>query len=300
MATILAATRDGLHRLDGGGARLDVRLEGRSITSLARSGSDVWGVADRSVVWRMDGEDLSTVTALTELDATCITAIGGVVYLGTSEARLFRLRGTSLDPLETFDTVAGRSSWFTPWGGPPATRSIANWDADIYVNVHVGGIVHTDDEGQTWTPTIQIEADVHHVTTFERLVLAACARGLAVSEDRGATWRYRSDGLDAIYSRAVTVCGDVLLLSSSEGPRGGRAAIYRAPVAGGSFEPSRNGLPDRFEGNIDTYCLESLPDGSFATVGTADGGLWASTDQGGTWDQLATDLPAVQRVLVMP
>jgi HAD superfamily hydrolase (TIGR01509 family) len=28
---------------------------------------------------------------------------------------------------------------------------------DVYVNVHVGGILHTDDRGATWNPTIDIE-----------------------------------------------------------------------------------------------------------------------------------------------
>jgi hypothetical protein len=55
-------------------------------------------------------------------------------------------------------------------------RSIANWDDDLYANVHVGGILRTADGGETWTPTIDIDADVHHVTTAEGIVLAAGCR----------------------------------------------------------------------------------------------------------------------------
>ncbi|MFN8233199.1 MAG: hypothetical protein U0V56_06925, partial [Actinomycetota bacterium] len=63
------------------------------------------------------------------------------IHVGTSGARLLRLVGNALEPVEGFAAVAGREGWFTPWGGPPDTRSISEWDHDVYVNVHVGGIL---------------------------------------------------------------------------------------------------------------------------------------------------------------
>lgn len=131
-------------------------------------------------------------------------------------------------------------------------------------------------------------------------MLAACAGGLASSTDRGATWTHRTDGLEARYSRAVAVCGDAVLVSTSNGPRGGRAALYRGNLAGGTFERCRTGLPEWFDENIDTYCLDALPDGSFAAFGTSDGRLYDSTDQGATWGERASGLQPVQRVLVLP
>jgi hypothetical protein len=166
--------------------------------------------------------------------------------------------------------------------------------------VHVGGIPRTSDGGSTWTPTIDIEADVHHVTTAEGLVLAACAGGLAASADRGTTWSVRAEGLEAPYARAVAVCGDDLLLTASRGPRGGRAGVYRARVSRGPFERCRAGLPDAFDDNIDTYCLDALPEDSFAAFGTTDGRVFASDDGGSSWSTLAAGLPPVRRVLVMP
>jgi hypothetical protein len=299
--TILVATRDGLHTFDDGGRAGEVQHAGRSVTSLGRARSQFWAVVDGSEVWHATADDWSHVTDLEDLRATCVTGIGDEVFVGSSEARLFRLAGNALEPVEAFDRAEGRDTWYTPWGGPPDTRSIANWDDDIYVNVHVGGILRTDDGGATWTPTIDIDTDVHHVTTTEDHVLAACARGLAVSADRGATWTYHTYGLMAEYARAVAVCGDVLLMSASSGPSGGGVGVYRAPVAGGPFERCRAGLPEWFDDNIDTYCLDALPeDGSFAAFGTADGRVFVSTDQGSTWDERASGLARVQRVLVMP
>jgi hypothetical protein len=197
--------------------------------------------------------------------------------------------------------VEGRSDWYTPWGGaPPDTRSFSEWGDDVYVNVHVGGLLHTDDRGATWNPTIDIDADVHQVATAEGLVLAASAGGLATSADRRTTWTMRSDGLEAPFSRAVVVSGDELLVSSSDGPRGGHAAVYRGGLTDGRFERFTDGLPAWFDDNIDTYSLDSLNDGSFAAFGTADGRLFCSQDRGRLWRELSVGLPAVQHVLVVP
>jgi hypothetical protein len=298
---ILVATADGLHTFDGSGAPTSVAHDGRAVTALGRAREAVWAILDASEVWHAPDATWSRVAALEGFRATCVTGIGDEVYVGSSEAHLFRLADGKLELLGAFEAVEGRADWYTPWGGPPDTRSIANWDDDVYVNVHVGGIVRTEDAGATWSPTIDIDADVHHVTTAEGLVLAACAGGLVASADRGGSWSVRTDGLDHRYSRAVAVCGDTLLVTASRGPRGGDAAVYRGAVSGGAFERCRAGLPSAFDDNIDTYCLDALPeDGSFAAFGSSDGEVFASTDRGETWAQIASDLPPVRRVLVMP
>ena len=83
----------------------------------------------------------------------------------------------------------GRDAWYQPHGGPPAVRTMAVDDEGrIYVNVHVGGIVRSDDEGRSWEPTIDIDVDVHQVVTVPGQpgrVVAATARGLATSDDYG-------------------------------------------------------------------------------------------------------------------
>jgi hypothetical protein len=296
---MFVATWDGLHVFDDQGQPGEVQHPGRSVTALARAAADVWAVVDGSEIWHDDGADRHHVADLEGFGATCIASLDGDVFVGSSEARLFLLVGDALEPVSAFDEAEGRSGWYTPWGGPPDTRSIANWDDDSYVNVHVGGILRTSDRGGSWTPTIDVDADVHQVTTAEGQVLAACAGGLAASPDRGATWSLRTDGLEAEYSRAVAVCGEVVLISASNGPRGGRAALYRADVAGGTFERCLAGS-GWFEGNIDSYCLDALPEDSFAAFGTSDGHVYASSDAGSTWDERVSGLPPVQRVLVMP
>ena len=299
MPRILAATTDGLHAFDERGNTDPVQHAGRSITAVMRDGPRLWAIVDGSEIWHAPDTEWSEIARLEALTATCI-AMTDAVLVGTSEARLFRLGDDGLEPVAAFDRAVGRADWYTPWGGPPATRSITEWDDDVFVNVHVGGILHTADGGANWNPTIDIDADVHQVAITQDLVLAACAGGLASSTDRGSTWAMRSEGLESAYSRAVVVCGDAVLMSASSGPRGGRAAIYRGDLAGGAFERSTIGLPEWFDDNIDTYCLDALNDGSFAAFGTSDGRLFVSNDGGSRWGEFASGLLSVEHVLVVP
>ena len=297
---VLVASQEGLHPFDDRGVAGPLELASRAVTALAPQGPELWAAVDGSQLWHASGDEWDHVADLPGLRITSMATTDADVFVGSSEARLFRVVGDRLEPVAAFDRADGRSSWYTPWGGPPETRSLSEWDDDLYVNVHVGGIQRTDDRGERWTPTIDIDADVHQVATAEGMVLAACAGGLAVSDDRGATWTLRAEGLEAPYSRAVTVCGDAVLVSASMGPRGGRSAVYRGTLANGGFERCRDGLPEWFDDNIDSSCLDALPDGSFAAFGTSDGQLFGSRDAGSSWIELASGLPAVRRVLVLP
>src|SRR5437867_3105007 len=224
MPRILVATPTGLRSFDAAGREGPVDHAGRQVSGVAQQGPELWAIVEGSELWRTTGGDRwDRVADLPDLRARCVTDTHCGVIVGTSEARLFRAVDGGVEPIAAFDEAEGRATWHTPWDGPPDTRSISEWDDDVYVNVHVGGIVRTDDHGETWNTTIDIDADVHQVATAEGLVLAATAHGLASSGDRGATWTYRTDGLEAPYARAVVVSGDDVLMSTSNGPRGGRA-----------------------------------------------------------------------------
>ena len=86
-----------------------------------------------------------------------------------------------------------------------------------------------------------------------------------------------------------------MLVSSSRGPRGDGAAVYRRSLQGGPFERCRQGLPEGFDRNIDTFCL--VASGTAAAFGTADGLVFMSGDAGATWVTVATGLPPVRAVV---
>jgi photosystem II stability/assembly factor-like uncharacterized protein len=163
----------------------------------------------------------------------------------------------------------------------------------VYVNVHVGGILRSPDNGLSWTPTgLDIDTDVHQVLAVDHLVLAALGHGgLARSSDGGRSWTVTSDGLHASYCRAAAVSDQTVLLSASTGPRTRQGALYRGSIAGDTFERCHKGLPEWFPSNIDTGCLAL--DGTNAAFGTDDGRVFVSTDTGGSWTQAAAELPPI-------
>ncbi len=300
MARILVGTSDGLHVFHHGGAA-DALVEhaGRSVTTIAPEGWERWAILDRREVWHTAGQDWwFHVGDLEDLRGNCLADTRAGVVVGTSGAHLYRVAGEGLEPLASFDRVEGRDGWYTPWGGPPDVRSVSEDDEVVFVNAHVGGIARSFDHGESWQPTIDVDTDVHRVWAGRDRVFAACALGLAVSEDRGDSWTIEADGLHSTYCRAVTVCGEVVLVSSSAGPRGGRAALYRRPFGGGELERCRGGLPEWFDGNIDSACLDATPD--VAAFGTEDGRVFGSSDEGRTWEAVASSLPSIACVLVMP
>jgi hypothetical protein len=302
MMRILVGTDDGLRVFDGDDRPGPARHAGRSVTALGPEYPEVWAILDGSEVWRSNGEDgWERRASLDGLRGNCIADTRAGYLVGTSDAHLVRVEDQGLARVDPFDRTEGRDAWYTPWGGPPDVRSITeDYDA-VYVNVHVGGIVRSTDEGASWEPTIDIDADVHRVLARDGRIYAACARGLAVSDDHGASWTYRTEGLHAPYCRGVALCGETVLLSASSGPRGNRSALYRGAAAGADgFERCRDGLPEWFDHNVDSPCLDAAPDRGVAAFGTGDGRVFRSTDEGATWTQVAADLPPVTCLVLLP
>jgi hypothetical protein len=294
LGTILVGTADGLHVL---GQESRTALEGHEVTALARGRGGWWAILDACELWRaVESGRWERAARLEKGRLTCLGATSSGLLVGTAGAHLLRFHDGRLVPVTAFDLVEGRRAWHTPWGEPPDTRSIAaERDGAVYVNVHVGGVVRSRDGGQSWRPTLDIEADVHQVLahpTITGLVLVAAAVGLGTSHDGGGTWQFETEGLHGRYLRAVAIAGDTMLVSASGGPSSRRAAVYRRPVATAQpFERCRTGLPEWFGANIDTYCLATA--GSTVAMGTEDGGVWVSPDAGRSWQRLAKGLPAV-------
>jgi hypothetical protein len=302
MARLVVGTVKGLYELaaDGSEPRVDDGpAADREVIALAASVEGLWALVDGATVLRR-GRSGSWVELASASGLTCLLPGEDGLLVGAEPARLLRLEGGALRPVRSFDSTPGHQTWHTPWGGPPAVRSMARDGAGrLHVNVHVGGIPRSDDGGVTWRPTIDVDADVHQVLAHPVLadvVLAATARGLARSDDGGGHWGLDRDGMHADYCRAVTVSGGMVLVSASAGPSGRRAAIYRAPLEGRArFERCTAGLPEWFDANVDTGCLAAA--GDTVAFGTADGSLFRSRDAGATWTEVASGLPAVRAVI---
>lgn len=291
---IRLATADGVLELSDGDRT--VRLQGRGAVALSGS----WAVLDNHSVITLDDQVSVTIP---ELAAWCVAAVPGGALVGTAEARLFRVSADAeqpAEPVESFDTIPSRDEWYTPWGAPPDTRSLAVTPAgDQFVNVHVGGIWRCRAGEDGWDPVVEVDADVHQVTAAPdgdgRIVAAAAAIGCGVSTDGGTTWRWSDAGLHAPYARAVAVAGDVVLVSASTGPNTRSGALYRRALdSDAPFERCTTGLPASFPYNLDTFSVAA--GGDEVALGTSDGRLFRSGDGGASWDLVAGDLPAIRAV----
>ncbi len=126
------------------------------------------------------------------------------------------------------------------------------------------------------------------------MVLAATGAGFARSDDRGEAWTFSNDGLHATYCRAVAVAGSVVLVSASRSHRGERGTVYRS--TSGGWERCAAGLPEWFDGNVDSYCLAAS--GSDVALGSPGGSLFVSSDSGGSWREAASGLPPISAVVL--
>lgn len=300
MVQLLIGTDAGVTAVDND-ASMRAELDGRAVTRLARD-RDAWlAVADRRSVLRRD--NTGAWTELVTIDGGSITSLlpqpGGAI-LGTSDARLLRLLDGAVAPMKAFDDIDGRDTWHAVGTKTPYVRALAATKRVLLAAVHVGGIPRSGNGGASWAPTIDVEADVHEVRadpSSSTRVMAAAARGLAVSTDDGKSWATETEGLHATYLRALAFATDAVLVSASEGPRGQRSAVYRRALDGGPFEQCRDGLPEWLSGNIDTGRLDAHRDD--AAFADDDGVIHVSRDGGQSWADGATLTTPVHAVGVI-
>ena len=311
-ATILVATWDeGLFAVTGEGRTQEIANEPvRGLASDGRGGA-IAVVGGHSLRRRGAGGQWTAV-ATSEFELSCCVAVGETIYVGTDDARMLRVSGAGgvLEPMEGFDRVAGRESWFAGSAivngqrvGPPlGIRSVAaNSDGSVlFANVHVGGIPRSVDGGRTWEPTIDVLSDVHEVRAHPddpEMVVAAAAVGLCISRDRGATWSVEREGLHAPHCSAVGFVGDEILVSASVDPFVAEGRVYRRAVkAEGRLVAVEGGMPEWTEGKVDTGCIATS--GSLVAMADRGGNLYWSEDYGRSWTRKVMGLPAAGGVLV--
>jgi hypothetical protein len=310
--TLLAATwRDGLF-VDSGES-IHRELADQPVRCLASDGKGgALAIVGGRSIRRRTADGIWSTIATAESECSCCVAVGEAIYVGTDEATVLRVGSSGiLEQLAGFDRVADRHKWHAGTAlvdgrlvGPPlGIRSItATCDgAVLLANVHVGGIPRSTDQGATWRPTIEIDADVHQVCahpTRPDLVIAAAGAGLCVSRDAGASWTIEQEGLHAAHCSAVAFTGDDILVSASEDPFAARGAIYRRSIDGpGPLRPIGAGLPRWIDGRADTGCIAAHA----ATVAVVDGAghLFISKDTGRTWSCAGDRIPTPSSLLVL-
>ncbi len=310
--TILVATwGDGLFAVTGDGRTQEIANQ--PVRGLAPDGlGGALAIVGRYSLRRRSPSGEWATVATSEFELSCCMAVRDTIYVGTDDARMLRLSdgGGALDPIDGFDSVAGRDTWFAGSAivngqrlGPPlGIRSVAaNSNGSIlFANVHVGGIPRSMDGGRTWQPTIDINSDVHEVRAHPAnpdIVVAASAVGLCISRDAGATWTIERDGLHASYCSAVAFSGDDILVSASTDHFAAQGRIYRRPITpDGVLVAVEGGMPAWTKGIVDTGCIAA--NGSTIAVADRAGNLYLLGRFGRAWSCRSTRLPTPSCVLI--
>ncbi|MCC3278637.1 exo-alpha-sialidase [Arthrobacter sp. zg-Y40] len=245
----------------------------------------------------------------------------GVVWAGCEPISVFR----SEDGGRHFELVRGlwdhphRPQWGAGYGGPAAHTVLPSpVDDSVHVAISSGGVYRSDDRGDSWDafnsgiianfmPQEYPEFGqcVHKVARDagnpERLY-AQNHGGVYRSDDAGDQWISIADGLPADFgfvmlahpSRPDTVWTIPLGSAGERNPPQGRPAVYRSTNAGEDWERFDAGLPAydfnavlRDAADVDT----ADPAGIY--FGTRGGEVYASADEGETFNLVAANLPDV-------
>ena len=272
----------------------EIELPGRPIGAMAaETGGNCLVVAAGREIWRRSADGQWSQVQTVDDSLVAIVSCRGKILAATQEPALFEVpcRGEA-ERLTAFDTIEGRSEWFSQ--GPPLHVRALTATADggaVMAAVHVGGIPRSLDGGQSWAATIAVQQDVHEVRAHRsrpEIVACATAYGLSVSEDGGRSWTTYGEGLEVTHGLAVAVLDSEVLFSVQSDPFAERSQIWRFHIAGKSIEQVRDGLPQWLDGKVDT--LHIAAGGGRAAIVDQAGNLWLSRQGSAAWQCIATDI----------
>ena len=296
-------------------------------------GSAIWRSGDLGDTWthssaglayeESDGKKLSKVSTL--------SAAHGQVLAGVEAPGIFESRdnGETWSLLSTLDGQPGSELWDDPANQPPGHLGISGLTHDpddanrFWAIVQGMGLFETADAGSTWTPRNRgLRADwprpheevgfcVHKVvrsrTDGDRMYQQNHV-GMHRSDDGGHTWNEITEGLPSEFGFAAAAHPHdrdaffVIPLDPGHGRTmpDGKAAVWHTRDGGSTWQRAGNGLPQRdaHVGVLRQAMANDTHDDPGYYFGTSTGQVFASADDGASWQEIASYLPAISSVAV--
>jgi BNR/Asp-box repeat len=250
------------------------------------------------------------------------------VYAGVEDAALFR----STDGGENWYELSGLRGHGTgpnwqPGAGGMCLHTIIMDPINpqrIWIAISAAGAFRTDDGGKTWKPinkglrsqyipdpNAEIGHCVHHIAMNKSrpgVLFMQKHWDVMRSDDAGDEWKEVSGNLPTDFGFAIDVHTHepqtvyvVPIKSDSEHfPLEGKLRVYRSRSGGNEWEPLTKGLPQsNCYVNVlrDAMAVDTL-DKCGIYFGTTGGQVYASADEGESWNPIVRDLPAVLSVEV--
>jgi photosystem II stability/assembly factor-like uncharacterized protein len=250
------------------------------------------------------------------------------VLAGVEDAALFQ----STDGGENWSELSGLrkqdsgASW-QPGAGGMCLHSIIVSPKDperIFVAISSAGAFRTDDGGKSWRPInkglhsegipdgdAEVGHCVHHITMHPSkpdTLFMQKHWDVMRTDNAGDSWVEISGNLPTDFGFAIDVHAHepetvyvVPIKSDSEHyPLDGQLRVYRSRSGGNEWEPLTKGLPQSncyVDVLRDAMSVDSL-DRCGLYFGTTGGQVYASNDEGDSWEAIVRDLPAVLSVEV--
>ena len=248
----------------------------------------------------------------------------GLVWAGCEPHSLWR----SDDGGRTFELVEGlwehphRPSWQPGFGGGAVHTVLPDpGSARVVVAMSTGGVYASEDGAKDWQPRNRgISAVflpdpqpeygqcVHKVAVDAGDPARMYAQnhfGVFRTDDGGLSWTSIAAGLPADFGFPVVASPRTpgtawvvpLVADAQRVPPDGRLRVHRSRDAGGHWEPLGAGLPDGSWTAVlrDAFCADDAdPTGLY--LGTRDGCVYASADEGETFALVVDHLPDVLTV----
>jgi photosystem II stability/assembly factor-like uncharacterized protein len=296
-------------------------------------GAGVWRSADLGENWELSSEGLSYGEDgdLKLSKVSGLTAAHGRLLAGAESAGVFESRdgGATWSLKTTLDGLPGRDEWNIPTNQPPGHLGLPailphpDEASRFWAIVQGFGIFETTDDGVSWTPRNKgLRADwplenpevgycVHKLVMSpvdtDRLYQQNHV-GMHRSDDAGQSWVEISEGLPTEFGFAAAAHPHdrdtfyVIPLDPGHGRcmPDGKAAVWRTRDAGSTWQRLDRGLPqeDAHLGVLREGMAIDALDVPGLYFGTSTGQVFASADEGETWTEIASYLPAIASVEV--
>ena len=326
---VLAGTSKGIFSIESGAPRQ--MLESRGVRDLVKVGNLLLASTGAGVFISDDEGETWSCAGLDDREVWQVRGAGDdVLYAGTQPAGLFRSAdaGATWHEIESFAKVPEAAAWCVPIEPPLPGRARAlvidrNDPRCILVGVEVGGIMRTEDGGETWELDLPGEnPDLHMMCAHPERpeVLYASTgygrpdgvaemiegnAGVFRSDDGGASWQYAWKGITPRYSRpmcidprtpyGLTVASAPTAFSGFKDEGGAGAMLFRSEDGGQSWRSLCNPAHSPAHENIHGLAPDAERPGG-VVIGTDTGEVWR-VGNNAEWTPLGANMPAVLSVI---
>jgi photosystem II stability/assembly factor-like uncharacterized protein len=291
-------------------------------------GPAVWKSTDLGETWTHSSEGLTYGEGAEPIvNVWSLRAAGDTIYAGVEPAGLFRSRdgGETWTHLSALREHPAAANW-VPGGGGLCLHTIAvepEAPEHVWTAISTGGLYASQDGGESWEvrngdlpPMFPPENDgeppqcVHHFELAAgdpSTIYQQHHTGMYATRDGGRTWQDVGGPLPSRFGFAAAahprdtatwyltpLNGDSIGRFMPEG----RAAVWKTTDGGASWRDCRAGLPQEsaFFGVLRQAMAVDTHDPAGVYIGTNDGHVFASSDEGESWTMIAQHLPVISSV----